>query len=348
MSRHRLQRNYGPRIKEFTHLGLDYVTIENEKLRFGILAGKGTDVVELNYKPMDLDFAWLTPGGVRNPVENYNSLPDGLATFTDSYPGGWQEIFPNGGLASTAHGASFGQHGEVCTLPWDYTVRDDSDQLVSVDFSVRTMKTPFRIVKNMALAANSTTLNLSETITNLSGQRLDTMWGQHLAWGRPFIDESTVIRVPDGVKLIAHNPGGDDSNRRVKTDRPLTWPITEGIDGNPVDLSKIPPKDTNCEMLYFTELTEGWYEVESIDKGIGVRVEWDLEIMPYLWYWHEFGGTRGYPWYGDMYNVGLEPFSSLPTSGLQGAIENGSTCVFEPHQSRDFNLSVTVFESGKR
>ena len=128
----------------------------------------------------------------------------------------------------------------------------------------------------------------------------------------------------------------------------LTWPVADGIDGSPLDLSKVPPKDTNSEMLYFTDLSEGWYEVESIDKGIGVRVEWDVTVMPYLWFWQEFGGTRGYPWYGDMYTVGLEPFSSLPTTGLAGAIANGSTCVFEPNQAKDFKLSVTVFESKTR
>jgi hypothetical protein len=327
---------------------MNLVTIENELLRFGVLAGKGTDIIEFNYKKRDLDFAWLTPGGVRNPVENYSTLPDGLGTFTDSYPGGWQEIFPNGGEPSTAHGATFGQHGEVCTLPWDVTIAEDTPEAVAVDFAVRTMKTPFRIEKRLRLAKDSPTLTLAETITNLSAQRLDTMWGQHLAWGRPFLDESCVIRVPDGVNLIAHNPGGDDSQRRIKTDRPLTWPVTDGIDGSPLDLSKVPPKDTNSEMLYFTDLSEGWYEVESIDKGIGVRVEWEVTVMPYLWFWQEFGGTRGYPWYGDMYTVGLEPFSSLPTTGLAGAIANGSTCVFEPNQSKDFKLSVTVFESKTR
>jgi hypothetical protein len=46
--------------------------------------------------------------------------------------------------------------------------------------------------------------------------------------------------------------------------------------------------------------------------------------MPYLWFWQEFGASRFYPWYGRNYNVGLEPFSSHPTNGIEEAIENGS------------------------
>src|SRR5215204_3592098 len=48
------------------------VFLENEKLRVGVLADKGTDVIEFNYKPRDVDFVWLTAGGVRNPT-----APDG-------------------------------------------------------------------------------------------------------------------------------------------------------------------------------------------------------------------------------------------------------------------------------
>jgi hypothetical protein len=327
---------------------MDLVSIENEKLRVGVLAGKGTDVVELNYKARDLDFAWYTPQAVRNPVTNFNTLPNALATFSDSYPGGWQECFPNGGSGSDAYGATYGQHGEVAVLPWDVTVDEETDETAAVTFGIRTIKSPFQIAKTMRLDSQSTTLKLTETIRNLSGQKLGTMWGQHLAWGRPFLDDSCVIRVPEGVALKAHGAGGDDSRRRVKTDRPLSWPVTEGIDGKPVDLSRVPPKGTNCEMLWFEGLNEGWYEVESIEKGIGVRVEWDVTVMPYLWYWHEYGQTTGYPWYGEMYTVGLEPFSSAPALGLGEALMTGDTCDFEPHGSRDFWLNVTLFESGSR
>lgn len=344
--RHRIQRNWGPRVREVVYHGMDLVSIENEKLRVGVLAGKGTDVVELNYKAMDLDFAWYTPQAVRNPVTNFNSLPNALATFSDSYPGGWQECFPNGGIGTEAYGATYGQHGEVAVLPWDVTVDEETEESAAVTFGIRTIKSPFQIAKTMRLDSGSNTLRMTETIRNLSGQPLGTMWGQHLAWGRPFLDESCVIRVPEGATLKVHGVPRDDTDRRIRSDRPVSWPVTEGIDEQPVDLSKVPPKGTNCEMLWFEGLSEGWYEVESKDKGIGIRVEWDATVMPYLWFWQEFGGTTGYPWYGEMYTIGLEPFSSAPTSGLSGALAANDTCNFEPYGSRDFWLNVTVFESG--
>ena len=66
-SLHRPQRNWGPRLREYDVAGgLRAVFLENELLRVGVLADRGTDVFELLYKPRDLDFAWLSANGVRS------------------------------------------------------------------------------------------------------------------------------------------------------------------------------------------------------------------------------------------------------------------------------------------
>src|SRR5688572_28633563 len=116
---YRPQRNWGARIREVMYQGLRMVILENEILRIGVLAGKGADIVELNYKPRDMDFIWLAPGGVRNQVTYAATAPDNRATFRENYPGGWQEIFPSGGMPSSYDGANHNQHGEVFNVPWD-------------------------------------------------------------------------------------------------------------------------------------------------------------------------------------------------------------------------------------
>src|SRR5262249_59986055 len=65
---HRPQRNWGARLREYDVAGgLRAVFLENELLRVGVLADRGTDVFELLYKPRDLDFAWLAAGGLPGP-----------------------------------------------------------------------------------------------------------------------------------------------------------------------------------------------------------------------------------------------------------------------------------------
>ena len=62
------ERNFGCRLMEYTYRGLRTLTLENELLRVSILADKGTDIFEFNYKPLDVDFMWRSPWGVRNPA----------------------------------------------------------------------------------------------------------------------------------------------------------------------------------------------------------------------------------------------------------------------------------------
>jgi hypothetical protein len=68
--------------------------------------------------------------------------------------------------------------------------------------------------------------------------------------------------------------------------------------------------------------------------------------MPYLWFWQEFGGTVGYPWYGRHWNIGLEPFSSYPTNGLAEAVTNGTALELAPREQRTFSLSAHVVAGG--
>ena len=344
MSRYRPQRNWGARVLEYRYKGMRTVFLENEKLRVGVLADKGTDVFEFNYKPGDVDFVWLTAGGVRNPASYLSTSPDPLATFLDYYPGGWQEIFPNGGAPSSYLGARFGQHGEVSNLPWDYEIVEDDEDAVAVRFSVRTQKTPFYLEKELRLHSGGARLLVEETLTNESEVSLRAMWGHHLAFGRPFLEEGCRIRVPDGATVVPHPEPMHPEGRRVKGDKRYAWPLAEGESGEEVDLSVSPASGTMGEMLYLTGLSDGWYEIENPRKGIGLRVGWDVSLMPYLWFWQEYGASGSYPWYGRHYNIGLEPFSSFPTNGIQEAMENGTALSVEGREKRRFSLQVEVVE----
>jgi hypothetical protein len=343
---HRPQRNWGARILEYQFKGMRAVFLENELLRVGVLADKGTDVFEFNYKPRDMDFVWLTAGGVRNPTSYLSTSPDPLATFMDYYPGGWQEIFPNGGAPSSYLGARFGQHGEVSNLPWDYEIVEDDENSVAVRFSVRTQKTPFYLEKELRLLSGERRLLVEETLTNESEVSLRAMWGHHLAFGRPFLEEGCRIRLPGGATAIPHDEPTHPEGRRVRGGTKYTWPFAEGESGGEVDLSVLPEPGTIGEMLYLTDLSEGFYEVENQKKGLGLRVGWDVGQMPYLWFWQEYGASGFYPWYGRHYNIGLEPFSSYPTNGLEEAVDNGTALSLGARERRRFSLRAEVFEAG--
>ena len=194
--RHRAQRNWGARVHEITLLGIDAVVLENAALRVTVLAGKGTDVVEFAYKPLDLDFAPLSPGGIRDPRTLSGDAADPAAAFMESYPGGWQEVLPNGGAPGAHAGASYGQHGEVALVPWDHAIERDGEDGVTVAFEVALRTVPLRLVKRLSLDATTPELRVEETLVNESDVEVDVMWGHHLAFGPPFLGGDTRLETP--------------------------------------------------------------------------------------------------------------------------------------------------------
>ncbi|MFC5404102.1 DUF4432 family protein [Cohnella soli] len=347
MFQYRPQRNYGCRIHDqISYMGMRTIVLENDVVRISVLADKGTEIFEYLYKPKDLDFMWLTENGVQNPNEYLPTSPDPVATFVDYYSGGWQEVFPNGGPTSAYLGAQYGQHGEVAHMPWDYEIVRDTEQLISVRFSVRTKKMPFRLTKMLTLEKGSSSLLIEEQLDNLSDIPLRYMWGQHLAFGKPFLAPGCRIIVPDHVKVLTEASDSPVSPPgRTKRGVTYDWPLGVSATGEQIDLSLLPEKGTLSEMMYLTGFGEqAWYKVENGSLGMGMNVEWDGEAMPYLWYWQEYGATEGYPWYGRHYNIGLEPFSSYPTLGLEEAIRNGSAGAIGGQESKIFSLRTTPYE----
>lgn len=341
------QRNWGARIREYIFRGMRMIVLENEMLRVGVLAGKGADIVELNYKPRDLDLVWVSPNGVQNPAESSTIFRDATATFVENYPGGWQEVFPNGGVPSSYDGAQYGQHDEVFGLAWDVAIVEDTAEAVAVQFSVRTHKVPCVIEKTMRVTSGLPQLRIEERLVNTGAVPIRAMWGHHITFGPPFLRPGCHLRLPDGIMVLPHEEAIAPGGRRVANTDPFAWPHAVGRDGNDLDLSIIPERGTPSDILYLTgfDNDRGWYEITDSGLGVGSRVEWDARQMPYLWYWQEFGATTGYPWYGQNYNIGLEPFSSFPTNGLAAAVQNESALMLEPGKARDFWLTMTVVDS---
>lgn len=333
------QRNWGARLHDVAVRGVPAVVLENELLRVTVLL-HGGHVVEFNHKPRDLDFVWLTPGGIRKV--DAGGAADDEAAFFDTYPGGWQEILPNGGAPARYRGAALAQHGEVAGLPWECEVVEDDPAQVEVRLTVRTPRLPYRVSKVLRLRSGSARLSVDEVLVNSSPVEVHAMWGQHLAYGAPFLRPGCRIVLPAGITVLPHADTINPPRRAVAAGGPYPWPVVPTPSGESVDLSTIPPAGAPSDVMYLTGFTEGWYELRRPDGGPGVRVEWDAATLPYLWLWREFGDTTGYPWWGRAYAVGIEPFSSYPTNGLAEAVSNGSALTLAPLASRSLVWSVEV------
>ena len=338
-------RNFGCRITEFKLAGYDALALQNESLRITVLPGKGTDIVEFLYKPLDVDFLWLAYAGLRPAATLSPGNPDASSSFLDYYPGGWQEIFPNFGDACIYKGASLGLHGETSLLPWRYKVLQDTPTCVAVQFSVRCVRTPFLLQKTMTIGPGPA-LVLKEILTNESDEAMDCVWGHHPALGGGFLDETCRLHVPScRVRTL------DDyvsPNSRLEKSQDARWPFVKGRRGETIDLSIVPPPSIKShDMAYLYDFDDGWYAVTNLSKKIGFGMAWGKDVFKNLWFWQVFRGWAGYPWYGMSYNIGLEPCTSFPPS-LTNAIGQGTQLKLAPGESLEAEICATVFEDFKR
>ncbi|MFD0469071.1 hypothetical protein ACFQ0B_12700 [Nonomuraea thailandensis] len=204
--------------------------------------------------------------------------------------------------------------------------------------SVRTRRLPYRMERIIRLRSGTAALEIEGRATNESGLRLHAMWGQHLVYGPPFLRPGARIRLPEGITVIPHESAINPPERRVGAGG--AWPVVPAHGGGETDLSVVPEPGAPSDIVYLTGFgEEGWYEISG---DIGMRVEWDATVLPYLWMWHELGASTGYPWWGRAYTVGLEPFAGMPTDGLAAAVANGTALVLDPHETKVARLRAEV------
>jgi hypothetical protein len=189
------------------------------------------------------------------------------------------------------------------------------------------------------LCKNEATLFIDEVLTNLSPEPMEFMWGHHPAFGAPFLKEGCRIFVPAKCGEV-HTPRFAESSI-FEPGQVFPWPLIQK-DGQVFDLSCIPSDKAGfADLIYLSELEEGWYAVIDPERSLGFGLSWPKEIFPYLWFWMVYGRAPGYPWWDQVYCIALEPWTSIPNS-LNLAIERKTQSCLRGGGSTSVHFAATV------
>jgi hypothetical protein len=323
------ERHYGCRVNEYGWRGHQLLVLENEVLRVGVVASKGADILELRYKPRDVDFLWHSPHVLLPPAGYVPTAAAPLGAFFDYYAGGWQESLPAGNGAPTYAGAPLGLHGEVATMPWDVRVLEDTPERIAVEFSVRARRTPFWLRRTMVLEREQPFVRLDEVLVNEGEEPMPFVWGHHPAFGPPFLSPDCVLELPPAPVVVSEGM----AYGRLEPGRYEAWPDLRERGGRPLDASVVPDKAARAHDTLYLDLSglqrlrqasvQACAAVRNRALGLGVGLEWDARAFPYVWIWQAYGGAWGYPYYGRTYHVALEPFNA-PIGTLEDAVRTGT------------------------
>jgi len=301
---------------------MQVVWIENDLIKVGILVGRGADIFEFRYKPKDVNFLLRLPGEIKNPQTQFAQQRDSFSQMEDYYYGGWQDCIPIS-APFTYKGAQYGQHGEVWGVPWKYSIMRDSDEEVSVKCWVQPMRTPLLIEKTITVKNDDPAIYIDSKVTNEANCSYDFIWGQHIAFGLPFLNEGG--KITTNAKSMIAEPGMPEK-RIFKPSVNYDWPCAQSIENEEIDASVISPVDQGSysDLAYLSGFDKkGYYHLTNSAENFGVGVEWDASLFKYLWYWHERYGMQGAPWWGKVYAFALEPWTAKWTGNPQKGIEDG-------------------------
>lgn len=302
-------RQHGCRITSLVSRGHDVVVLENRTIRLAVARTKGADVVELRYKPLDVDCLARTSTDLVAPGLRWPPIESARGTFLDHSYLGWQEVLPNGGPPTVWGATELGTHGEVSMLEWSATIVADEPDRASVRFGVDLFRMPLRLERTMTVTGDAPAVVWDEVVVNRGEERVPFMWGHHPDFGPPLVDVGAVIDLAPGT---VHTPVVDTPRRRLAPAVTAEWPTVPGIEpGRWHDLREVLPKEARVDDSVWIELhDEGWAAVRNRQLGLGAAMLWDAAVFPYVWCWMSYGGSFGYPHYGRIMNLAIEPFTS--------------------------------------
>ena len=282
------------------------LTLASDVARVVVDPSHGAEILAFEHRASGVDVLFRSPWRERAEAVcagQRSSTVDPTVAWLEQYRGGWQTLFPNAGAPRSVHGAPVGYHGELSLIAWTVDSATPDFALMHAElFAV-----PVRVIRTLRLVGSA--LILTDRLENLSQMPLDLDYVQHPALGGSFLEQcvldtgATTFTV-DLEVASEFEPGSKHA-----------WPLARTAQGEELDLRIVPPAGEQRELFgWLSDFSAHWLSARNPALGLGVRVEWDGNQLPYAWLWQELNHTERFPWYGRARALGLEP-SSTQTSG---------------------------------
>ena len=302
-------------VEQLSLSGWELLRLSTDAVAIDVLPGLGGTVISLRRRSDDRELLWRTPWGLR-PHGSW-LLPGGSeAQMLDTYPGGWQSLFPNGGDTAIVHGVEWGHDGEVRLTPFSWELSE-----TALTMRARLVRAPFEVTKVVSVHGDEVTVE--ETVTNVGAEALEVVWASQLVLGEPLVDASTVV---DATATTVHPDPGVSFG--ADYDDVMPWPRSFG-NSTVINLRNLPGRGADeTRLAYVSDFSDYHVTVRNPRLDLGVDLRWDGDTWPYLWYSMEAGNRSGFPWFSDGYFFSLTPSSSWPAHGIHDARRVGQTLLW--------------------
>jgi hypothetical protein len=253
-------------------------------------------------------------------------------TWTDRYRGGWQTVAPNAGNACEVDGVHHGFHGAASAGRW--AVADAGRDAATLTWQGHGLSVSRRLaIENGGLAV--------ETTWRATSAPVPLIWVEHFTVGVQLLSPEVEIRLPGGRGFELSEIDGPAR----PPDGAPAWPDVLLLDGSREQFDRWPIDQPHARFGCIAELPDGRLEACNTATGEGLALEWDVQVLPHLWIWHEVR-TSGGRWRHQAEMLGLEPASVPHSLGLARAIAEGQAHVVEPGAELSCRMVARPLDGG--
>lgn len=277
-------------LSETRYKDIPAITLESDDLAVQVLPGHGAKIASLVYKKTGREFL-VQEKGTAYKTFSYDG------SYVEAECSGFDDMFPTiDRMFYTDYpwkGLEAPDHGEVCSLAWDWEIRDDA-----LDLQVHGVRFPYLLQKSLRFGRQGQLL-IQYKATGLSGFDLDFLWAAHM-----------MINSEDGGEIILPFPDNAPATCIFSNDRDfgsrgsrISWPETPRLDGGTQVLNITGPRNEqgNSYKVYFDQkIPAGWCAYHYKSDGTRLTLSFPADRVPYLGLWVNEGSFHGHQ------NIALE------------------------------------------
>jgi len=274
-------------------------------------ADRCADPVELSFCGVNLGF--LSPCG---HVKSNPALP-----FLETFSAGFLTTcgLNNVGSPNRDEGEDLPLHGTIANTPCHSIAARQTEEGIRIEAVVydgRLFGRSLKLEREYFFPAGKNEMILTDRITNLSDSETPYELLYHCNMGYPFLDEDAVLKIPSERVT----PRNDHAATGLSD-----WSRVES------------PQAGYEEMCFFHTLTgEAKVSMEQPKYGIGLRMEYDTESLPYFTEWKMMGERT--------YVLGLEPGNCHPDGRAKMRAE-GALQILAKEETKEHKIRFVFYKT---
>jgi Domain of unknown function (DUF4432) len=246
--------------------------------------------------------------------------PAELADETEwvkAWNGGWQLAIPNAGSKSLNGDYPQGFHGNASQDRWQVELISEKS------ISLRWQKEELDVSRNIQLLENKIAVECA--IANIGSSEREIIITEHLIFGDEFIKGPIALHPVQNSAFVPLDYYGNRTSAQWENWGTTGWEELSNED---------PPRMGVLK-------TSG---ISLISGSIQATVDWNSQILPYLWLWQEFGKSVGEPWNGLVQALGIEPAMTDNGLGMSEALRTKQALRLAPGAQIKWHITLTLQE----